>query len=191
MRWNIHRIEDIHCCYELGHTAYCKAAKFLYGFRYGKNREWMAKAERFPSDQAVEQGMSLNSSDEVIDSMSFGHGENMGGSSNKGHISNKTMYIALNYQERMECMNAETTNEIAQRLLELETEQDRIRYYVSLLEKREARVIRSFYIEGRSWEEIAQEIAVALRTVHKIKNRAISHLAELYAYKANLKRGAQ
>ena len=131
------------------------------------------------------------SSDEVIDSMSFGHGENMGGSSNKGHISNKTMYIALNYQERMECMNAETTNEIAQRLLELETEQDRIRYYVSLLEKREARVIRSFYIEGRSWEEIAQEIAVALRTVHKIKNRAISHLAELYAYKANLKRGAQ
>ena len=83
-------------------------------------------------------------------------------------------------------MNAEAANEIAQRLLKLEGEQDRLRYYVSLLEKREADVIRSFYIEGVSWEEIAQKIGVALRTVHKIKNRAVSHLAELYAYKAGL-----
>lgn len=125
------------------------------------------------------------SSDEVIDAMSLGHGDNMGGSS-RGHISNKTMYIALNYQEQMEHMNAEAANEIAQQLLALESEQDRIRYYISLLDKREAKVIRSFYIESRPWEEIAQEIGVALRTVHKIKNRAIDHLAELYAYKANL-----
>lgn len=59
-------------------------------------------------------------------------------------------------------------------------------YYVSLLDKREGDVIRRFYIEGVSWEEIAQEIGVALRTVHKIKNRAVGHLAELYAYKAGL-----
>ena len=122
---------------------------------------------------------------EVIDSMSLGHGDGVG-SGGKGHISNKTMYIALNYQERMERMNAEAANDIAQCLLELEAKQDRIRYYVSLLEKREAKVIRAFYIEGQSWEEIAREIGVALRTVHKIKNRAIEHLAELYAYKAGL-----
>ena len=83
-------------------------------------------------------------------------------------------------------MNAEAANEIAQRLIELEAEQDRIRYYVSLLEKRESDVIRSFYIEGISWDEIAQQIDVALRTVHKIKNRAINHLVELYAYKDGL-----
>lgn len=125
------------------------------------------------------------SPEEMINTMALSHSDGMGGSS-KSHISNKTMYIALNYQEQMERMTTETTNEIAQRLLELETEQDRIRYYVSLLEKREATVIRSFYIESRSWEEIAQEIDVALRTVHKIKSRAIKHLAELYAYTANL-----
>ena len=117
------------------------------------------------------------SPEEVIDGMALGDG--------MGRISNKTLYIPLNYQERMDRMNAEAANEIAQRLLELE--QDRLRYYVFLLEKREADVTRSFYIEDVSWEEIAQKIGVALRTVHKIKNRAVDHLSELYAYKAGLK----
>lgn len=126
------------------------------------------------------------SPEEMIDGMSLGHGTSMGGSG-KGHISNKTMYIALNYQERVDHMNAEAANEIAQRLLELEAEQDRIRYYVSLLEKRESEVIRSFYIGGISWDEIARKIGVALRTVHKIKNRAINHLVELYDYKDGLR----
>lgn len=125
------------------------------------------------------------SPEEVIDTMALGHGDGMGGIG-KCRISDKTMYIALNYQERMDRMNTEAANEIAQRLLELEGEQDRIRYYISLLDERESKVIRSFYIDGVSWEEIALEIGVALRTVHKIKNRAIGHLTELYAYKAGL-----
>ncbi|MEY8388452.1 hypothetical protein AALC17_14370 [Oscillospiraceae bacterium 38-13] len=84
------------------------------------------------------------SPEEMIDGMSFSHGESLGGSGEE-HISNKTMYIALNYQERMERMNEEAINEIAQRLLELEGEQDRLRYYVSLLEKREAEAIRLIF----------------------------------------------
>ena len=40
------------------------------------------------------------SPDEIIEAMSL-HRSN-GGSSGKGHISNKTLYIALNYQERTE-----------------------------------------------------------------------------------------
>lgn len=122
------------------------------------------------------------SPEEMINGMSLGHRDSMGSS---GHISNKTMYIALNYQEQMDRMNAESMNEIAERLLELEAEQDRIRHYVSLLEKREAEVIRLFYFEGHSWEETAKKIGVVLRTVYKIKNRAIHHLAALYSYTAD------
>lgn len=125
------------------------------------------------------------SPEEMIDGMSLGHGDGMGGSS-MGYISNKTMYIALNYQERMDRLNAEAANEIAQRLLELEAEQDRIRYYVSLLEKREAEVLRSFYFEGCSWEDTAKKIGVVLRSVYKIKNKAIDHLVELYTYTTSL-----
>ena len=123
------------------------------------------------------------SPEEMIDGMSLGHGDGMGGS---GRISNKTMYIALNYRERMDRMNAETVNEIAQRLLELEAEQDRLRYYVSLLEKREADALRLFYFEGCSWEETAKEIGVVLRSVYKLKSKAINHLADLYVYTTGL-----
>lgn len=126
--------------------------------------------------------------EEMIGGMSLGHGDSLG-SSGKGRVSDKTMYIALNYQERMEHLNneyMEHMNEIADRLLELESEQDRIRHYISLLEKREANVLRSFYIEDCSWEEISAKIGVALRTVHKIKSRAIEHLVELYNYAAGL-----
>ena len=125
------------------------------------------------------------SPEEVIDGMALGHGDSMGGSG-KGRISNKTLYIALNYQERTDRMNAEAANEIAQHLLELEVEQDRLRYYVSLLEKREAEALQLFYFEGRSWEETAKELGVVLRSVYKIKSKAIGHLADLYAYKAGL-----
>lgn len=124
------------------------------------------------------------SPEEMIDGMSLAHGTSMS-SNGKGHISNKTMYIALNYQERVDLMNAEAANEIAQCLLELEKEQDRIRYYVSLLEQREAEVIRLFYFEGYSLEDTAKSVEVALRTVYKIKNRAIDHLVTLYAYTTN------
>ena len=125
------------------------------------------------------------SPEEVIDSMAFGHGDNTG-SSGKGHISNKTLYIALNYQERMEHMHAEAANEIAQPPGAGGGAGPAARYYVSLLEQREADVTRSFYIEGVSWDEIAQKIGVALRTVRKIKGWAVSHFAELYAHKAGL-----
>ena len=121
------------------------------------------------------------SPEEMIDGMSFGHGESLGGSG-KGHISNKTMYIALNYQDRMEHMNQEAMNEIAQRLLKLEGEQDRLRYYVSLLEKREAEAIRLIYFEGYNQDDAAKKLGVVPRTLRRIKNGAVDKLAEMYEF---------
>lgn len=126
------------------------------------------------------------SPEEVIDSMSLGQGDNIGGGSSRGHISNKTMYIALNYQERMDHLNIESMDEIAEHLLELKAEQDRIRHYVTLLEKREAEVIRLHYFDGYSMETIAKKVHVAERTAYKIKTRAIDHLAELYTFASDL-----
>jgi len=70
------------------------------------------------------------SREEVIGAMSFGHSEGVVRSS--GHISNKTLYIALNYQEKAGRMNSETTEEIVERLVNLEHEQERLDYYISL-----------------------------------------------------------
>lgn len=116
--------------------------------------------------------------------MSLEHGDGMGGGS-KGRISDKTMYIALNYQERMDRINVEAANEIAQRLLKLKAVQDQLRYYVSLLEQREAEVIRLTYFEGIDQDSIAESFGIVPRTMRRIKKAAIEKLAEMYIFTEN------
>lgn len=118
------------------------------------------------------------STDEMIGAMSFSHGDGVVRSS--GHVSNKTLYIALNYQDKTEKINADATEEIVKRLVSMEHEQERLAYYVSLLDQQQKTAINRFYFEGISWEKIAQELQVAVRTIYKIKRRALDRLADLY-----------
>ena len=120
------------------------------------------------------------SPEEMIGAMSFGHGG--GDIRSKGHISNKTLYIALNYQNRADKMNYETRDEIVKRLIELEYEQERLVFYIALLNDKQATVIRRFYFEGCTWGEIAKELHIVTRTVHKIKNQALDRLAAMYQF---------
>lgn len=122
---------------------------------------------------------------EVIDSMSLGHGDSM--TYSRGHISNKTLYIALNYQERAKQLNADSRNEIVRQLTELEHEQDRLTYYVSILEPPLREIIQDAYFKGKSWDDIAKKFEVARRTAHKIRKRAIERLTALYEYADGLR----
>lgn len=83
-------------------------------------------------------------------------------------------------------MNAEAANEIAQRLLELEGKQDRLHYYVSLLNNREAEVIRMVFFEGIDQDSIAESLGVVPRTMRRIKKEAIEKLPEMYAFTEEL-----
>lgn len=121
------------------------------------------------------------SPDEMIGAMSLGHSD--GSVRSNGHISNKTLYIALNYQEQTDRTNSEVREEVVDRLIKLEREQDRLVYYIALLkDTQQETVIRRFYFEKRTWSEIAQELNVVTRTVHKIKNRALDRLAAMYTF---------
>ena len=80
---------------------------------------------------------------EMIGAMALGHSE--GSSHVKGHVSDKTLYIALNYQNRASKVNADIKEEIVLQLVELEREQARLEYYASLLEKRQSQVIHLAY----------------------------------------------
>lgn len=117
---------------------------------------------------------------EMIGAMALGHSE--GGSHVKGHVSDKTLYIALNYQNKASGINASIQEEIVAQLVELEQEQARLEYYASLLEKRQFQVIRLAYFEELPWDKVAEEAGVALRTVHKIRNQALDQLAEMYQF---------
>ena len=119
------------------------------------------------------------SENEMIGALALAHGEGVG---TGGHISDKTLYIAMNYQQRTKSANQEAQTEIVSQLVELENQQERLKYYVSLLKVRHAELLRLHYFEGYSQEECAKKLGIADRTVRRIKNDAIDELTEMYSF---------
>ena len=121
---------------------------------------------------------------DLIGAMNFARQEGAGRP--EGHISNKTLYIALNYQDQARQLNAETFQEISAQLMKLEQEQDRLNYYLSLLEPRQEQVLRKAYLEKVPQEQVARELGVSVWSVQDMKAKAIDALAEMYAFTAGL-----
>lgn len=139
------------------------------------DRERMIAVLRYELEHPAKVGRS-----EQIEAMNYGRGDGIG--STKGHISNKTLYIALNYEEQAERMNTEAAKEIADELFELEQRQKKLLYYIALLGKRQADMVRLIYIEKLSTKEVAERYGLTYRTIDRIKRDAVEALAEMYAY---------
>ena len=124
---------------------------------------------------------------EMISAMALGYGNGSGGGHPDGHISDKTLYIALNYQSKVDKLNADTKEEIVVQLVELEQEQKRLDYYISLLNERQAKVIKLTFFEGCAQNDVARKLAIVSRTVRRIKEEAIDKLVEMYSFAETLK----
>lgn len=124
------------------------------------------------------------SAEEMIEALAFGHGNHSGTA--PGYISNKTLYIALNYQDKMQKANEGTKNEIAIQLTKLEKQQERLLYYIGLMDKQDAEVIRMTYMDGMDNDQIAAKLGVSARTVRTRRTKAIDLLCDMYAYTASL-----
>lgn len=121
------------------------------------------------------------SENEMIGALALAHGNGEGGRSG-GHASDKTLYIALNYQAQVNHMNGDTAEEVVEQLVTLEREQERLKYYVSLLSDRQGKVIELFYFQGMTQDEVANALEVTVRYVHSIKAKAINELVSMYEY---------
>lgn len=95
------------------------------------------------------------------------------------HVSDKTMYIALNYEERANAINAEENVRIAEKLSRLEEEERRLLFHVALLPPRLAQALEAHYLEGLTWREIAQAEHVSLKAMEDRRARAVAMLAQL------------
>ena len=124
---------------------------------------------------------------EMISAMALGPGAGRNDSHIEGHISDKTLYIALNYQSKVAKMNADTKEEIVVQLVEMEHEQKRLEYYVSLLAYRQAEVIKLTFFERCSQNDVARKLAIVPRTVRRIKEEAVDKLVEMYSFAENLR----
>lgn len=118
------------------------------------------------------------SAEEMLDAMSYARGDCI--RTAPGHVSDKTFYIAMNYQQKADAAN----NEISVKLLELERKKNRIEYYVRMLNSRNASVIRLCFFEGKTIEDTAEELGISAKTAQIAKKRAIEELTELFALTA-------
>lgn len=119
------------------------------------------------------------SPDEMIRAMSFAHGDGEGHAA--GHISNKTLYIAMNYQTEAARLSGENMDEIMRQLIPLEREVHRLEHHLSLLPSRAQTVLRMYYMEKMPWEAIAEALSSTPRTAQKLRVAAVAQLAELYS----------
>lgn len=123
---------------------------------------------------------SFVTSEEMIEILNYSHGEQ--GGTPGGHLSNKTPYIALNYQEEAQKMNAGNLDEIAFQLAQLEQQQAKLLHYISLMDKSDADLIRMTYLDNLDNEQIAAKLKVSIRTVSARRTKAIDRLCEMFEY---------
>jgi DNA-directed RNA polymerase specialized sigma subunit len=118
---------------------------------------------------------------ELIESLALG--TRLEGVSNRSssHLSDKTMAIALKYKKIKEEMEFESKGSIARQLRVLEAEIDRLEYYVSLLDKQKAAVIRLRYFEKKSWPDIEAELQISQRTIFRYRKEAVERLEYMYS----------
>lgn len=92
------------------------------------------------------------------------------------HMLGKFLYFSLAN------LLVESAHEIAKELFALECEQRRLTYFIGLLDKRQAEVIRLVFVDGIPTKEVAASFGLTYRTIDRIKRTAIENLAEMYAY---------
>lgn len=120
------------------------------------------------------------SPEEMLESMNFAHGD--GGGFSGGNVSNKTLYIAMNYQYAADQANAEITDQILSRLLPLEQTIKRIDYYLGLLTTDEETILRHIYIEKQRLSDTAADLGISVWTVRRFRDKAVERLAEMISF---------
>ena len=83
-------------------------------------------------------------------------------------------------------MNTDAKENIVVELVELEQAQQRLDYYLSLLDTREAEVLRLTYLNKLSQEKIAKNMDMSVRTVQTLKSKALKSLSRMYQLIENL-----
>lgn len=120
------------------------------------------------------------SPDDMIDAMAFSRGDGVGKSS--GSISNKTLYIAMNYQTETARQNSGVIDEISAKLLPLEREIDRLDYYLTFLSERQREVVRLCFFEKIPLQKVAEHLSMSVWGVRKHRDGAVEKLAEMYSF---------
>ena len=121
------------------------------------------------------------SADEMISAMSFAKRDGEGGRP-AGVVSNKTLYIAMNYQQAAAKLNEEYSGDLAKELFELERKANKLEYYMAFLTEDEQDVIRLYFFERRSLQEISDELGGSVWSIKRRRDSGVKKLTEMYGF---------
>ena len=114
------------------------------------------------------------SATEMLEAMAFKKGN--GERHSVGEVSDKTLYIAMNYRNEAFRKNREVFKDYHSLLVPLERETERLRYYISLLD----------HFEQESWDAISQKMGLTPKPLRRLRDAGIDRLAEMYEFSGKL-----
>ena len=124
---------------------------------------------------------------EIIEALSLGHAQGESLPVKGGHISDKTMKIALHYEDISLRMRTESLMQIKRELHSLKSEINRIEYYVGLLDSCQEEVIRFYYFDGKTWPEIKEQLHTSQRALIKRRDDGVNELVKIYCFVEGVK----
>jgi len=148
-------------------------------------RSYRAKKRMIQQLKFELQNPSQISATELLRAMSIGGAEYS--TVHKGGVSDKTMAVVAHYSDTADRLNLETLDDIKRELRALMNETEKLELYVSLLNERQSRIIQFQYFEGKSWNEIEEELNLSRSALADIRRAGIDELVIMYEYITDIK----
>lgn len=118
------------------------------------------------------------SADEFIRAMSFSHSD--GERVQSSDLSYKTARIALGYRDKLDRINEELIVPMQKRYYALDTEIAFLKSAISHLPDDLFHIMQGLVIEGRTWDEVSEEMFISITKLQKLRKSAIDHLTRTY-----------
>ena len=90
--------------------------------------------------------------------------------------------IALCYKDAAKQLNCEAFESILGAYLSLIQERDRLHHHIGLLETRQSEIIQEYYFSQHSWNEVATNMGISLRTAYAVRQQAVDALVKMYEF---------
>lgn len=125
---------------------------------------------------------STVSGDQLIEAMALRPATLNGVAVSGGSTPDSTARIATEYENILFGMNEEAKTAVENELQALRNTVDRLNFYVQLLPQEQGDVIRGYYMEGKNWPTLEQELGKSTRTLSDHRDKGIDALAKMFQY---------
>ena len=123
---------------------------------------------------------NLISDSEFIDAMSLASPQ--GNGVQGGFASDKTANIAISYSSKLNHISAKEEHDLQSELLALTLQMERISHYINLLPISSSAILHKLYIEGFTFNKIAESESLSVSAIKKYRKQGIKALVDMFNF---------